>query len=117
MRHALGDTNAAAPLRPDSTYLGLLALYDEPTATTMLARSLANQFGQRATNVSIPGGPSIAFGDRVRSWLATADAIDKSTATGGSTSGTSQEIRIERFTTDQSEYRRGWDDLPVGYDG
>jgi hypothetical protein len=77
MRHALGDTDATAPLRWDETYAALLALHDEPTATAIMARSLANQFGQQPSSVNIPGALAVSFTDRVKAWLQTAQSVEE----------------------------------------
>lgn len=118
MRHTLGDTDPLTPLRYDETYDALLSFYgDEATATAKLARSLATQFGRNPTSVSVPGGPSVSFGDRVRTWLDTATTIEK--ATVGFTSAPSPDAggtMLDRGemtpSNGVSEYRRGWDDIP-----
>lgn len=113
MRHTVGDTDPNAPLRYDETYDALLALYDEPTATAKLARSLANQFGRQASNVSVPGGPTVTF-ERVKAWQDTAKSIEAAVpaASGGEPSYESQ-TTVRDFGDERSEYRRGWDDAPA----
>lgn len=117
IRHTLGDTDPATPLRYDETYDALLALYDEPTATAKLARSLANQFGRLASSVSVPGGPSVSF-ERVKAWQDTAKTIEAAipSVLGGAPSyeGSTGE---RTFGAAKSEYRRGWDDAPESVSG
>ena len=116
MRHALGDTDATSPLRWDESYEAMLDYWgDEATATAKMARSLANQFGRQPSSVSVPGGPSVSFSDRVRSWLDTASSIEKVVGVTGAKSDGGQ--RLSRGSMDgdaiTSEYRRGWD-MPDG---
>lgn len=117
MRHTLGDTNPSAPLRWDETYDAALVYYenDETLATAKLARALASQFGRNPTSVSVPGGPSVSFSDRVRTWLDTAQALEKAakeTSLSGAYRGEQGYRPGMTGDTATSEYRRGWDDAP-----
>lgn len=111
MRHTVGDTDPASPLRFDETYDALLALYDEPTATAKMARSLANQFGRQASSVSVPGGPSVSF-ERVKAWQDTAKTIESAIPSGGAVPTYVDFTPVRDFGCERSEYRRGWDDAP-----
>jgi hypothetical protein len=120
MRHTLGDTDPSNPLRFDETYTATLAFYDddETLATAKLARALAVQFGREATSISIPGGPSISYSDRVKAWTETAKSLESAIADAGGSGSTSYTgKRVSRPGMDVesvSEYRRGLDDYPAG---
>jgi len=117
MRSTVGDTDATQPLRYDETYDELLSYYgDESVATAKLARSLASQFARQPVSVSIPGGPSVSYSDRVKTLLDTAKQIE--TAVGPGAGGTSYlgftVSRPGMNAEDTSEYRRGYDNVPEG---
>lgn len=116
MRAAVGDTDASNPLRYDETYDELLTYYeDEATATAKLARSLASQFARMPSSVSIPGGPSVSYGDRVRTLLDTAKSIEAAVSTIRGTSYRSMTVSRPGMDSDAiSEYRRPYDAIPEG---
>lgn len=115
IRHTLGDTDPTKPLRYDETYDAALLYYaDETLATAKIARALATQFGRNPTSVSVPGGPSVSYGDRVRTWLDTAKQLEEAVASGGlfATSTYSEFVLSRPGMSDgaqQSEYRRSLD--------
>lgn len=67
MRHMLGDTDMAAPLREDETYEAILTAYGETMGTAVLAEALAVEYAQQPTSVSA-SGVSVAWPDRVKTW-------------------------------------------------
>lgn len=71
MRHALGDTDGAAPLEQDETYLATLSLHGEALGTAAMAEALAARFAQQPDAVDV-GGLSASWRERVRTWLALA---------------------------------------------
>lgn len=88
LRNQLGDTDPTKPLRYDETYDAMLTYWgDEATATAKMARSFASQFGRNPSSVSVPGGPSVSYSDRVKTWLDIATAIEKVIPAGGVNGG------------------------------
>ena len=65
VRHLIGDTQAPW-LRDDTTILSLLATNSETGTVAILAEGLASEFALQPSNVSIPGGPGLTWGDRVK---------------------------------------------------
>jgi hypothetical protein len=82
IRLSLGDTDGLDPLLSDETILSALDQYAglgdlaEPATTAFLARSLAARFGRIPSSMTIPGGPSLTYGDRVKSWLELASKLE-----------------------------------------
>lgn len=115
MRHTLGDTDPTKPLRYDETYDAALAYYaDEALATAKIGRALATQFGRNPTSVSVPGGPSVSYSDRVKTWLDTAKQLEDAVASTGGLGGSSYvEFTLSRpgmsDEAQQTEYRRSLD--------
>jgi hypothetical protein len=68
MRHLVGDTDMANPLRQDETYLALLVQYSETGATEQMAIALAAQYGQMPDTFS-DDGTAVSWKDRVKTWL------------------------------------------------
>jgi hypothetical protein len=110
MRFTLGDIGDP-PLRSDTEYDALLALYDEPTATMKMAESLAAQYAQNPSSVSV-GGVSVSFSSLVSTWLKTADNLRAAGA--GKTDAGSDVVSwtADRFGDARSEYRRPLDWQP-----
>lgn len=116
MREAVGDTDPTNPLRYDATYDALLTYWqDEPTATAKLARALAVQYGRQASSVSVPGGPSVSYSDRVKTWLDVAKAIESVVPSASDSEPTYSASIASRPGMDaepQREYRRGLEEWP-----
>lgn len=110
MRFALGDI-ADPPLRSDTEYDALLTLYDEPTATMKMAESLAAQYAQNPSSVSV-GGVSVSFSSLVSTWLKTADNLRAAGAGTVANGGGESSWVADRFGSDRSEYRRPLDWSP-----
>jgi len=84
VRHAVGDTDAANPLRQDETIDALLALHGEDGATAALAEALAAQFAQEPSSFG-SDGITVSWADRVKTWTALAGRIrQERTAAAGS---------------------------------
>jgi hypothetical protein len=64
MRHLLGDTTSPG-LRQDETYLALLSQMTEAEATATMAESIAAEYAQQPDSVSLPGGLSVSWRERV----------------------------------------------------
>lgn len=112
IRLAVGDTDATNPLRWDETIDALLTLHGEATATALIARSLANQYAQEPSNTTLPGGLTVSYSDRVKSWLSLAGAIEKDTGMilSESDRSVSEDFRVVReWETATSEYQRPFD--------
>jgi len=109
MRHMLGDTDAANPLRYDESYDAMLTYFENETlATAKMARALASEFAQKFSSVNIQGGPSITYSERVKTWLALADKLEAAVgSSGGVGIGTSYSGTVLRRTiVEESEYGR-----------
>lgn len=83
VREAIGDTNAAAPLRSDeriSATIVRFASASRPIDSTVafLVSGLANEYRTRPSSFSESGGVSVSWADRVRGW----DALVRSLAKG-----------------------------------
>jgi hypothetical protein len=103
IRFAVWDTDTANQLRSDETIDAMIAEFGETAATAKIARSLANQFAQMPSSVTIPNGPSVTWGERVRAWLALAQAIEADTG-GVSSAPLDDGFRTRSFAT-TTEYR------------
>lgn len=72
-RALLGDTsNDANELLTDDHIEAALALYAYNGGVAFLASELAARFAQQPGDVSLPGGLSASWGERVKTWLALA---------------------------------------------
>jgi hypothetical protein len=73
-RALLGDTtnDAATELVTDDHIDAALALYAFAGGVAFLASELAARFAQKPGSVSLPGGLSVSWADRVKTWLALA---------------------------------------------
>ena len=82
IRLSLGDTDGLDPLLQDETIDAAFDQYEplgdtaEAITTAFLARSLAARFGRSPSSLAIPGGPTLSYGDRVKSWLETANKME-----------------------------------------
>jgi hypothetical protein len=112
VRFTVGDT-ASPELRPDTEYDALIAQYDERTATLKMAESLASQYAQDPSSISV-GGLSVSFSDLVKNWQQLAAALRQAIKDDPATSlSTLQVGRLQRLEdTGESEYRRPWDWVP-----
>lgn len=118
IRDLLGDTDATNPLRWDETYDANLVYYGDSEATVIakMARSLASQFAQNPSSVSIPGGPSVSWSSRVSTWLDLAKRFESSAEAGGGANSYSDTV-LDRdgLTPSDNEYRRSVWDFPDPY--
>lgn len=109
MRFTLGDISAD-PLRTDATYDALLAQFDEPTATALLAESLASEYAQNPSSVNV-GGVSVSYSSLVSQWQTVAKRIrDSHVSTGVAEFSDGQVTRVDGQTV-EPEYRRSLDDI------
>lgn len=113
MRFTLGDIYVPE-LRPNESYAALLLTYSEPVATMLMAESLASEYAQNPSSVSV-GGVSVSYASLVSNWQAIAKRIRDEVAAGGGGSGDVTgfaSVVVERFPRDDSEYRRPDDWYP-----
>lgn len=98
MRDALGDRDVPdGALRQDEEYVARLSLAgSEALATAQMAIGLASEFAQKPDSYSESGGISVRWSERIKTWLALADTLQKALATtagaGGGVSG--QMVRV-----------------------
>lgn len=114
MRDALGDTSTDAPLASDFTYMSLLADYGQvwKLAAAAMARRFAAQATPRMNAFSKAGSVSLNWGDRPKSWLAIAAALEASHAadtvqTSGAGALTFTAPERADMDIDDSEYSNG----------
>lgn len=82
LRALLGDTGSTA-LLSDAHYDAVLTTYTTFNAALgFLANELAATFAQRPGSVTLPNGLSVAWRDRVATWLALAKAAISGSLTG-----------------------------------
>ncbi len=109
IRHSLGDTDMAAPLRENETYAALLLTYSETEATAVLAEALAAEYAQQPDSISA-NGKSLTWKDRVKTWLELATrlraALSASASAVTSTLRVAQVKRYGDYDYDDSEYYR-----------
>lgn len=72
-RNILGDIDAANALRQDEEYNSQISLFGYDQAIVNMARSLAAEYSQQPVSFS-GGGISVNWSERVKTWLAIADA-------------------------------------------
>jgi osmotically-inducible protein OsmY len=102
-RYQLGDTNVAAPLEQDATYDANLALYGDALAIAVMAEALASRYAQQPSSIGSQGD-SIAWGERIRTWLALAQRIrDEQSVSGAAGAGSLVGTRCDET---YSEYLR-----------
>lgn len=88
LRRAIGDVDRDDQLAPDETYEGYLGLYGvsltatavtvgEKKATRDALRGIAAEVAREPVKVSQTGEGAVDWSDRVPTWLALADQIDK----------------------------------------
>ena len=70
-RRELGDIGATE-LRDDAEYDALIAAYGLNEAIARLAASLAAEYARKPDRVTLSNGLSVAWSERVQSWLALA---------------------------------------------
>lgn len=85
VRHELGDTDIAAPLRQDETYDALILALGKQGALRTVARALASEYARKPSSVSLPSGLSVSWSSRVSNWQAIADG--KTVIAGALTGG------------------------------
>lgn len=107
MRFSLGDIYSP-PLREDVTYDALLSINSEPLATALMAESLASEYAQNPSSVSV-GGVSVSYATLVSNWQAFAKRI-RDDLPGGLASGSFTDGVSGRFATVDGEFVRpsGW---------
>lgn len=69
-RFLLGDTsnNPATELLTDDHIDAVLSLYAFNPAVAFMAEGLAARFAQKVSSVSLPGGLSAAWAERIKNW-------------------------------------------------
>lgn len=115
IRHRLGDIYEP-PLRPDVEYDALLVQYSELEALALMAESLASEYAQNPSNISV-GGVTISYPalvGMVGNWqkiAAEARAALAQLSTGVS-HFSSESVQRDGITTSrEGEYRRSMHDL------
>ena len=81
-RGILGDIDTSNELRADAHYDAILALYGYSAGVAFVANSLAAEHGRKPGSVTLPSGLSVAWRDRVATWLALAQAAISGGLTG-----------------------------------
>lgn len=113
IRHLVGDT-VAPGLRSDETIEALLLQMTEAEATATVAESLASEFALQPTSVSIPGGPSVSYSDRVKQLFELAKKI-RGDITSSAVQQALYTLRPTRYDDDpeylHSEYGRPHPDI------
>lgn len=109
MRHALGDTNTAAPFAPDVTFLAYLDTAGNVwrLAAAALARSLASRAINQPNSISSPGDGSLSWGDRAAAWLRIAAELEAEASRLGVGSGGGlwvAEVERSDMVLDDGEY-------------
>ncbi len=109
LRFRVGDTDDAAQMLPDETYLALIGTYGTRLDKAELAvvQALIAKYAQQANRVTIPTlGTVVEWTDRLAAWrrqetrlAAAIDAYDNSRV-GLRTR------RVQRFTRERAEYVR-----------
>lgn len=102
VRHAVGDTDPAAPLREDATIDAFLVIAGEDGAVAALAEGLAAEFARKPDSIGSDGS-SISWRERVKTWLAVAQQARAGGADGGGAAGS---FVAGRDGDAASEYRR-----------
>ncbi len=111
IRFTLGDM-FDPELRPDEEYDALLSQFDERTATLKMAESLASQYAQDPSSVSL-GGLSVSFSELVKNWQTLATVLREAIKADPVSLGQMISGRLERLEAEaQPEYRRPVDWLP-----
>lgn len=84
-RFLLGDTSndVATELLTDAQIDAMLTLYGYNPGVAFLAEGLAARFAQQVSSVSLPGGLSAAWSERVRYWKGLAEQMRSGGVTGG----------------------------------
>lgn len=111
VRLVLGDTDTAAPLRPDATYDAAISDLGEAGATAYLAEGLATQYAQEPDSYGEAGGITVSWRDRVKAWLELAKRTRESMgATDAAISAaTTSRTPVRAGTLPEAEYvRPGW---------
>lgn len=111
IRHRLGDI-FSPPLRMDVEYDALITQYGETEALIHMAESLASEYAQNPSSVSV-GGISVSYSTLVSNWQAIAKtARDALTQLGrGSSVLISGTVQRDGMTgLKDAEYRRSMDD-------
>lgn len=120
VRHAIGDTDANAPLRQDDTIAAVLdgvggsetatvATTAETLAIIDLASALAVEFARKPDSFSKSGGISVSWRERVKAWQTLASTLRASLATTAAVTG-SVAVSLGTYRGDDevvSEYVRG----------
>ena len=108
VRDQLGDIDVENPIRGDETYDAMLQEYeyDENKVIARMARAFASQFARNPSSVSIPGGPSVSWSDRVANWRQMAKDAEAAVSVTTGIVISEQRQRDGQPTT--SEYRRDW---------
>lgn len=111
IRFTVGDTGSPE-LRPDTEYDALLSQNDERTATLRMAESLASQYAQDPSSISV-AGMTISFSSLVSNWQQLASALRASLRENPATVTTLQVGRLTRLEQEPgAEYRRPMDWIP-----
>lgn len=113
IRHRLGDIYEP-PLRQDVEYDALITRYSETEALLLMAESLASEYAQNPSSVSV-GGVSVSYSALVSNWQAIAKSAREALDQIGRESSTMVSGIVERAgmnTFDTSEYFRD----PAGLD-
>lgn len=78
-RALLGDTtnDPATELLTDDHIDAVLSLYAFNPAVAFMAEGLAARFAQKVSSVSLPGGLSASWSERVKYWLGLAEQMRK----------------------------------------
>jgi hypothetical protein len=112
VRNLLGDVDVSVnsdgspnALRQDEEYLAQVAQFGETQATIKMARSLANEFAQQPTALSVPG-LDITWGQRVQAWQKLADSLSAELGVSGNTSFSQAKPQRYDACEDGSEYHR-----------
>lgn len=108
VRRAVGDTNVDAPLRSNEEILSVLARLsgDEPGAIAEISAGLAVEYAQRPDSIN-DDGTAIRWGERVKTWLSTAEFNRGLAVTIATGSGEAESIQL---------IRRGYDPSHAEYD-
>ena len=105
-RALLGDTSndAATELLTDDHIDAVLGLYAFNPAVAFMAEGLAARFAQKVSSVSLPGGLSAAWSERVKYWLGLADQMRKGgvTASGAFSAAAPRADGYAEFQAEQS---------------
>jgi hypothetical protein len=80
VRHAIGDTDVANPLRQDETIAAAISADGETMAVAILAEGLAAQYAQEPDSFG-SGSLSVSWRERVKTWLALAERSRSAAAT------------------------------------